>query len=982
MEQMNVLARLNHRRDVNEFSPPGDRVKSALKCPNLKTEHIHLGHSRCSCKSHPTQYFETVCERMWGGDFVGEVNCTLLPGSAARFELRNRQWTNCTNVDMLLRGGDRFVPGDYTPGAQEWNDSEWDGASKVVDWRDTDWVTFAEQGKDTRGQNTAMEEGIMFTERSQTYKDAQLMKSETFSADHKLTRQVNTANDYAGNISDAVAKWRQLKDQREAAEHGQYMPPSPPSVGQPRYQRKASIPIIDQPRHIRQFATQNGHEAQHNVESPSASTVGTSPVVSIGLKKMSVWEAVHLRREEGKKETSGLGAPSTANVLTPLPVPLGPRAMSVWELARDLKAKQKKERKGLAAQSDNDLQGPKNLISTDTRSAKGDGHSMDDANQVVNMGTQLLAEREVSLAPVYTIESSQGKRKRKRDEKRNNFLRNTYNQRIARRGKKLKDQTQKPAPSAQDSAQDVDMHVSVEQHNASSSAPLSIPWNGVPEPAGHQEYKNTLLEFDDSNLNFNNYPSIKRLTEETGVAVPQNFSHPGHEESLTLRQLRHISRYQARLSEPKSDPHWNLGKTKLRAERRAIRKTQEISEQLKIPFEQKETTQSVLQAQVTPDILLQESSNLQERAERMVMEKLQEIEEQSKIQGNRNKLDILNDPNQLDAFLQDFTVSQQEVVREMWMKEKNKVNEKYLKLYGKNGTASGEAASSSQSGNRRVEHADKHEDDDMDDCDSESNAEALLGGHDGLSGKLGQSRPSKLSRFLKSKRENELVVHILNDQDKLEAYLRNFTSGEQDLALASWFEVLHLADRRLGKVLRRISLVAADNGEVSDIEDDVDKLQTERRFDQKVRALERKSKRREDQKIREEQKEQRQQTFSHGETLEEHVQAGGVSSSSNYADHAGVANNHQETTGNLFKYQATRDAAASRDETDTEAHQKRKTDDHHSGLSPDMGVKRRNSGEDRLEVESQKARNKRTRDLYYAGKIPSMDVEKAWEARG
>ncbi|CAD6450193.1 85bf5719-38e4-48bf-a07d-174dc0cd94c2 [Sclerotinia trifoliorum] len=966
----------------NEFSPLGDHVESALKCPNLKTEHIHIGHSRCSCKSHPSQEFEIVCERMWGGDFFGEVNCTLLPGSAARFELRNRQWTNCTNVDMLLRGGDRFVPENHVPGAQEWNDREWDGASKVVDWRDKDWVTLAEQGKDTRGQNMVMEEGAMSTERSQAYKDAQLAKNEIFSVDHKLTRQVNTANHYAGNISDAVAKWRQLKDQRETAANGQYMPPLQPSVGQPRYQRQASIPIIDQPRHIRHFKAQPGHEAQHNVESPSASAFGTSPVVLFGLEKMSVWEAAHLRTEERKKETS-------ANVLTPVPVPLGPRTLSIRELARTLKEKQEKERKGLGAQSDNYLQSPKNLISAETRSAKGDGHSMDHANQAANVETRLPAAREVSLTSAHTVQSSQDKRKREREEKRNKFLQNTYNQRVAIRENNLNNQTQESAQSAQDSTQDFSMHIHAEENNASStSAPLSARRNGMPEFVVHQDYNTTLPESDDSNLNFNNYPSIKQLAEGTEMSVSQKFSHPGREDFLTPRQLSHISRHQARLSDPKSDPRWNLSKTKLRAERRAIRKVQEISEQSKIPFEQGEITHSILQAQISPDILPQESSYLQERPERTAMRKLQEIEEQSKIQGNRNKRDILNDPDQLDAFLQDFTFSQQEIVRDIWMKEKDKVDEKYLKLYGKSVTTSGEVASSSQSGSRRFKHAYKHEDGGKDSCDSESDAEALLPGHDGSSCTWEQSRPSKLSRFLKSKRENELMVAVLSDQDKLETYLQKFTTGQQDLARESWFAVLHLADRRLKKVLSQISLVAADNGEVNDIEGDVDTLRTEgkntqskvrvklaRKFDQKVRALERKSKRREDQKIREGQKGQKQQTFIHGEILKEQVQAGEDSNLSNHTDHVEIANSQQETIINSLEYQATGDAAASFDKTDNESHQKTKRKDHYSRLYPDMDDKKRKSGEDKLEVESQEALNKRTRDLYYAGLIPSMGAE-------
>ncbi|KAF7866885.1 hypothetical protein EAF04_005726 [Stromatinia cepivora] len=975
----------------NELSPPGDRVESALKCPNLKSEHIHVGQSRCSCKSHPTQDFETVCERVWGGDFVGEVNCTLLPGSAARFELRDREWTNCTN-DMLLRGGDRFVPDDYVPGAQEWNDCEWDGDSKVVDWRDKDWVTLAEQGEVTAGQNTAMEEETKFIERSQTYEDVQPVKNEMFSTVHNLIGQFNTANHYVGNISDAVAKRRQLKDQREAAANGQYTPPSPPSVGQPRNQRKALIPNVDQPRHIRHFTALTDREAQHNVASPSTSAVDTSPVVPIGLRKMTVWEAAHLRREEEKKETSRLGAQSTANVPAPLHVPFGPRVMPVWELARILKEKQGKERKRLAAQSGNYLQSPMDLISADTTSTRGDEHSIDDTNQATNVGIRVPAPWEVSLAPVRTIESSQDRRKMERDEKRNNFLQNTYNQRVAIRENKLNDQTQESAQSTQDSTQDVNMHILAQQDNApSTSAPLSTPWNGVPEFVVSQEYNNTLPESDDSNFNFNNYSMTKQLTEEVEMAVPHKISDPGRREFLTPREPSHIPRYQARLPDPKSDPYRSLSENKPRAEIRAIRKSQEISEQSKITLEQEETAQSVLQARIKPDVFPQESSHLQERPERTAMRKLQEIEEQSKIQGNRSKRDVLNDPNQLDAFLQDFTFSQQEIVREIWMTEKDKVDEEHRKLYGRNRTASGEVSSSLQAGDRRVTHLDKYEDDEEADFDSESDAEALLlRGRDLPSGISDQSRPSRLPRFLKSKRENELMVGILGDQDRLETYLQNFPSGQQNMARESWFEVLHLADRRLKKVLSQISLFATNDGEGSGIEDDEDKLWAERKnaqsrvrvklarkFDQKTRALERASKRREDQKIREEQKEQKQHLFSYGKTLKGQVQAGEGGNLSNHTDHAGITNNQQETTSNPFEHQATEDAAASGDEADIETQQKRKRDVQYFGLSPDMDAKKRKSGEDKLEVESQEARNKRMRDLYYAGLIPSMDVERS-----
>ncbi|KAI9643034.1 hypothetical protein NHQ30_008769 [Ciborinia camelliae] len=666
----------------NQLNSPGDRVASALKCPILKSEHIHNRRSICVCKTHPTQNSDTICERKWGGDFVGDVNCTMLPGSAVRFEFRGREWKNCTNVEKLLRDGQRYVPDSSLSAIKSrvWDDSEWDGDSKLVDWKDTDWVTLAGEGKSMwqkqQQQRKAIGAQHTVAEQSQTYDIVQQVKREKFPGQHNPTRPKGqmplplyhpTAARYVDKNYDAIVDWGQSKDHREATANAQYRPDSL-SIRQPLHQRQSSLTNINEAQHRTQFTAFTEHKSQEKIPLPSTVAAQTQPAVPSGPNMIPVWELARLLREKEEKDGKKFGDPSS----------------KTWM----------------------------DLVSDTTTRMRDDEHSMYYVNQAMNVQTQVPAPREVSSAPIYASENSQDRRKMELEEKRNNFLQNTYKQRFAIR-KKLNDQTQEAGQPVQYGTQGVNMHISEQQDNAPlTNTPSHALWNGLSEFVIPHEYNNALPESDDKNFNFNNYSPTKHLTEDVEMRVPHrssNFapkdllgvppqaSYSVVEDSLeathstvgavsrdpvlTSRMLRHVERLQARRLDPESDPYQNASETKLRAERRAMRIFREVRARSRIQaIKQEDPTQNALQIQSQPDNFVQQSSHLQEIPEIKAMRKLQEIEDQSKIQGNRNKRDVLHDQGQLDAFLQDFTRSQQEIAREMWMAEKEKVDMNYTNL--------------------------------------------------------------------------------------------------------------------------------------------------------------------------------------------------------------------------------------------------------------------------------------------------------------
>ncbi|ESZ92584.1 hypothetical protein SBOR_7044 [Sclerotinia borealis F-4128] len=449
----------------NQLESPRHRVNSALKCPNLKSEHIHMGRSRCFCKTHPSQNMGAVCARMWGGDFVGDVQCAMLPGSAVRFEFRNRKWQNCTDVDRLLRGGSRFLPDSYVPKlkTRNWNDSEWDGDSKLIEWRDTDWVTLAEKGmsmwrskqrKVIGGQDTVMQDGIEPSQVSPTYEDVQLVKHEMFSTQHNLsrpkgqmplTRYDMQTSRCVGKINDGKVEWRQSKEQRGAVTNGPYKPASPPSADQPQHKRQSLILDINQAQHRKQFTA--------------------------GPNMMPTGENARSLREEKEKGFDEIQAQLTAAVPTPQSIPTGPRTMSIpigprmmrtWEEVRLGGEKLENESKQSETPSANyiSLADP---ISANKSRLRGGDNSPQYADRATNAEARVTTSLEVSSVTVCASETSQERRKRKHKEKRNTFLQHTHKKRLAVCEKKLNVQKQESGQSVRDGTREVNMHASVQQ---------------------------------------------------------------------------------------------------------------------------------------------------------------------------------------------------------------------------------------------------------------------------------------------------------------------------------------------------------------------------------------------------------------------------------------------------------------------------------------------------------------------------------------
>lgn len=845
----------------DEHASPGDRVLSALKCPNLKSEHFNVENSNCNCKTHP-QEFRIICNRKWGGDFVGDVDCPMLPGSAVRFEFRGREWNNCTNVEMLLRGGKRLVPEDYNPAARDWNDSEWDGDSKMVNWRDKDWVTLAEkgmsawqrhyQGRGIHGQDTMVQQRSRFAERGPTYENVQLEKNEMLSAENNLTRpkgqrplpQFTAVTRQTGSINDAVVKWRSAKDEREAAAKDQYMSPSPPSVGQPRHQRKASLSGIHPARQARHFVEPTERKPQHTMSSTFA--VDASPT---GQRVVPFFDRA--RQKEIKENDIGRsGATSAANVPHSLSVPLGLKEVLVKKPAKVFIETGERERERLAASQDNYLQSSTHPDSTVAAQFSDDEYSPQYSNPVAsremgaNIGTGVSAPWEPSSVPIYATESSQARRQREQDEKRNNFLQNTYRQRVAAREKRLHDQTEEANQFAQDGTQDINMDLSAQQDDSvPTNIPLPTPWNGVPEFVLSHDYNNTLPESDDSNFNFNNYSPNEMPTGEIQEAAlrqtlgsapkipfkaPRQSSSSGPASKDPLLAMHENSTTGPSGSMISSKPHRadSIQERRLRLEpntsqdsnRSEMSSFSEPEEQLKYQsVKPKETAQDVLQAQSQQGAFSKQSSHFQERPERRAMRKLQEIEEQSKIQGNRNERDFLHDPNELVSFLQDFTRSEGEIAERMWMAAKSKVDEQYNRYHSTKSIGSGET-SSSQANDRMVGYIGEintsgnisHSDEDIDDEDdsgSESDEVDFI-----RLPAAARKRPSRLPRFLKSQRQNEVMINILDDQNKLKEFLSKLSTEKQNAARLCWSRERQGAESRAESLMKQINR-CIDKGE-------------------------------------------------------------------------------------------------------------------------------------------------------------------------
>ncbi|TEY78595.1 hypothetical protein BOTCAL_0047g00190 [Botryotinia calthae] len=1030
-----LLICYNESSNNSELISPQDRVLSALKCPNLKSEHINIGGSRCDCKIKP-RAFKAVCKRKWGGDFVGSVNCSMNPESAVKFQFRGREWENCTNVEMLLRGGSRIPPADYNPSAQAWNDSEWNGDSKQVDWRDKDWVTLAEKGMSTwqrrqKGRRNNVQDpttpGVaQVSEKSQTYEEVQLEKSGMFSTEHNLTTpkgqklppQHDVTSHRVGTFSTAVVDWRRLKDQNKTTVGDQHVPPSLPSVGQSQFQKKTPIPHINQVQHGRQPTMNTGHQNQQTVLPSLTATAQTSQIVPTGPNAMPVWEAERSRGERKNSWGVQLGGQPTASAEMGSVTPLRPKVMPVWQLAQILKGKQELEKKNIGAPL-----GDYRQISMDPIVAATRENKIHD-QYASQSGTQASTHLEISSPPVAVSENSQDQGERGKDRKRNNLLPNTYRQRVVLREKKSKDQVRESAPSVQGDFQDVNTHIpSREDNNLSTNTPLAKPWNGVPEYVVSQEYNDTLPESDDRNFNFNNCSPSKQTLEKVPMADPNEVLESGpesldktsqkapitgvenpqaapyiasdspHREYLTPLEPLQLERSQARFASPEYQPYLNISEDELEVKNGAVKEHQDISEQSEPQgTEREQRTQHSIQTRRQSDALIQEPSHSQENFQRKAFRKLQEIEEQSKIPGNRNKRDLLHDFSQLDAYLQDFTLSQQGIAREMWMAEKAKVDKKFSKFYGSIATPNKEVTNSPPVDDKVIKQPRQDKVDEENDVEEKSVNDRTLPqiNNSPASILIG----SELPRLLKKKRKTELVASMLHDQDRKERFVRDVPFLQQNMARDGWIIEAELTDRRLQKILEQIRTCVVSVG-VENYVEDVEYTREEnrqaeervlkrvnRKFGEQLRKVEHLSKIREKKQISEAQK---QKKNNDRKSFKEQNPDGNGADLSNHTGDAEGTNNQQELISTSSGNQEMGDFTDADEEADIEVQQKRKRDVQYFGYSPPTSAKKKKFGGDEVAIESKEAHNQRMRDLYYAGLIPSMgdamSVEKADAAK-
>ncbi|TGO35750.1 hypothetical protein BHYA_0147g00150 [Botrytis hyacinthi] len=1036
----------NESSNNNKLTSPQDRVLSALKCSNLKSEHINVGGSTCNCKINP-QDFNTVCNRMWGGDFVGSVNCSMNPGSAVKFQFRGREWENCTNVEILLRGGDRNVPDDYNPSAQAWNDSEWDGDNKQVDWRDKDWVTLAEKGmvtwqsrrtrKPSNVQDPMIPGQIQFPEESQTYEEVQLEKNEIFSTEHNLTRpkgqrllpQYNATNHHVGSIDAAVIEWRRLKDQKEAAVDGhQHLPSRPPSIGQPQYQRDTSIPRINQSEHGRQLAMNTDRQNQQSVVSSLTATARTQPIFPTGPKAMPIRKAERPRRERKKSQGVQFGGQSTADTKMRSTIPLGPKSLPVRQLAQILKEKQEQEKRNLETPPGNHQQ---SLMDPATTAATRENNIQDqDASEA---RLEVLSSLEIPSAPVAASKSLQDQREMGNDQKRNIFLTKSYEQRVVLRERKSKDQVHESGLSVQDTFQNLNRHIPSREDNDPSTTEtieaLGKLWNGVSEYVVSQKYNDTLPESDDRNFHFNSHNSSKQLGEKVQMAdfdeasnstpgdlyaasphqasstlvgnlqaAPYIASDPPRRRDLAPLELRQVEISQAKCENHDSHPYSNLSESKLDAERRA-EQHQEISEQSRFQaLEREQKTQDDIQTRRQFNVFVQEPSDSQENFQRKAFRKLQEIEEQSKIPGNRNKRDFLHDFSQLDTFLQDFTIPQQDTARKMWMEEKAEVDREFSKFYGAIATPNKEVTDSPQVRNNVVKQPRQEIVDEKNDVEDKSVEDRSLPQNKTSPANTSRLPPkSELPYLLKEKRKSVLMAKMIHDQDMKERFVHDFPFPQQKMARDSWIQVAKLVDHRLQKLLDQIrTCLVSESVEdyVEDVEysgDEQRKVQEKilrsvnRRFGEQLRNLELASKVREEKRIREAQ--QQTEPNDHN-SLKEQNQDGDGADLSKHTGRAEVTNNQQELISTILDDQAMKSTTDANDEADIKLQQKRKRDVQYFDHSPRTSVKKIKSGKGELAVESGQAvenkqtRNQRLRDLYYSGLIPSIEDVMVLEKAG
>lgn len=768
-------------------SPQG-RAKSALECPNLNSEHAHVKDFKCSCKTQPEQACnpQTVCQRLWGGDFVGEVNCQMLRGSAVRFEFRGREWKNCTNAEKLLNNDNRCVPDKLVSEitSRDWNDGEWDGHIKVVDWRDTDWVTLAQKGMIMWEKNqligsvgapfAAMREHYHYANGFRGYNDFQPGRNEWV-----LTRQNQPRSQGKMHFSAYTSPGNYDFDI-----------PSPPSVGQPRYQRRASTLTYntrpDQAPHRRQFdayaaARDRAQEIAQRIAQPSSSH---SPAFfRTGATEISVQEMKRglIKPVEVEEETHE----SQAQLSAPL-LPGGPKMIPIWEAARILqerkererqeKENQEKERRELKAPSDiplKDTTGP--AFSTGFKTEEDQSNSQH-KNHATNTVVQVSISMDASSVPAHEIEGPQSRRQREKDEKRDSFLHGADEERVAERENKLSNQIQEAAQSVQDDTQDVDMIDSVQRVTPMQQD--NVPrWNGVPQWLLPHDNINTLPDSDDRNFNFDAIsPTGQPVSTEIGMVAPQ-------------QGLDHAPRYT--LAAPQQSSHIVSGGPPLTSH-------------------MKEKSVHAPKVYNQSDTLVRESLNFQEAPDKRAMIKLSEIVKESNMQGNRSISDVLHDVIRLDSFLGDFEPSQQEIARGMWMAMRDKLPKRDSS--GTTVNAGGEVAKSSYANTR---HSGITRDDDF-----YSSSEEGVQLFQNIGMRSGAQPSTKgYIEIVRSKLRNEFMLEILENQDEMNLFVQRHSVDQQKMAHESWMSEIPLTRGNLIKIMNNNVFSAPGSGEglMSDI---------------------------------------------------------------------------------------------------------------------------------------------------------------------
>jgi hypothetical protein len=351
------------------------------------------------------------------------------------------------------------------------------------------------------------------------------------------------------------------------------------------------------------------------------------------------------------------------------------------------------------------------------------------------------------------------------------------------REKKSIDQGQEAGEPFQDSTQDIDMHISTQQNDKPlTGAPSFSRQNGLSDFVVRNEYNNTLPESDDRNFNFNHYCLTIQPREEVEKVAPDQASDHTPEDMLSNCEKHYIESVKERALDPVS--YQDSSHLQERAEKRAMRKLQEFEKQSKL-----QAINQAMRTSKTKEQAINESvESLQARLQEEIM------------------WDILHDQNQLNAFLQDFTPSQQEIARKMWLEEQNKVDEKYHKSCNSIVAVNKGTANSQPQANSRIpRHIGEDEEDDEDGEDDEEDQPL----HEDTP-YLAATYAKRLSKLLGRKRRDEFTTNMLHDQDRMNIYVQDSPLEHRQMAQQIWYSEQIKADDRLRKLLDQIGVLGLE----------------------------------------------------------------------------------------------------------------------------------------------------------------------------